>query len=179
MYINPNTEEHATAYAKRLEDEIDRRKKAALAGAGSGAATGGKKAGAAGAIIGALADRTNTRWGKFRPWILWTSIPLGITSLLAFSTPDFSYKGKFIYAVVTYQSIAAIEAICTGVPAFTEEMTAADSIACNDLSKIETPNYAPKEQVKEWQHWLAYCQYHFREMQSGEAVRIMKDYGLM
>ena len=53
-------------------------------------------------IIGALADRTNTRWGKFRPWILWTSIPLGIMSLLAFSTPDFSYKGKFIYAVVTY-----------------------------------------------------------------------------
>ena len=84
-----------------------------------------------------------------------------------------------IYAVVTYQSIAAIEAICTGVPAFTEEMTAADSIACNDLSKIETPNYAPEDQVKEWQHWLAYCQYHFKEMQSGEAVRIMKDYGLM
>ena len=48
-------------------------------------------------IIGALADRTNTRWGKFRPWILWTSIPLGIMSLLAFSTPDFRYKGKFIY----------------------------------------------------------------------------------
>ncbi len=53
-------------------------------------------------IIGALADRTNTRWGKFRPWILWTSIPLGMTSLLAFSTPDFSYMGKFIYAIVTY-----------------------------------------------------------------------------
>ena len=84
-----------------------------------------------------------------------------------------------IYALVTYQSIAAIEAICTGVPAFTEELTAADSVACNDLSKIESPNYAPKEQVKEWQHWLAYCQYHFKEMQSGEAVRIMKEYGLM
>ena len=55
MYINPNTEEHATAYAKRLEKEIDRRKKAALAGAGTGAATGGKEFGAAGAIIGALA----------------------------------------------------------------------------------------------------------------------------
>ena len=84
-----------------------------------------------------------------------------------------------IYALVTYQSIAAIEAICTGVPAFTEELTAADSVACNDLSKIESPNYAPTEQVKEWQHWLAYCQYHFKEMQSGEAVRIMKEYGLM
>ena len=53
-------------------------------------------------LIGAIADRTNSRWGKFRPWILWTSIPLGVISLLAFSTPEFSYKGKFIYAVITY-----------------------------------------------------------------------------
>lgn len=53
-------------------------------------------------LIGAIADRTNTVWGKFRPWILWTAIPLGVVSVLAFSTPDFSYKGKVIYAVVTY-----------------------------------------------------------------------------
>ncbi|HLG41608.1 MAG TPA: MFS transporter [Chitinophagaceae bacterium] len=53
-------------------------------------------------IIGALADRTNSKWGKFRPWILWTAVPLGVIALLAFSTPDFSYKGKFIYAAVTY-----------------------------------------------------------------------------
>lgn len=53
-------------------------------------------------LIGALADRTVTRWGKFRPWILYTAIPLGVIALLAFSTPAFSYKGKLIYAVVTY-----------------------------------------------------------------------------
>lgn len=53
-------------------------------------------------IIGALADRTKSKWGKFRPWILWTAIPLGVISLLAFTTPDFSYKGKVIYAVTTY-----------------------------------------------------------------------------
>ncbi len=53
-------------------------------------------------IIGAIADRTSTKWGKFRPWILFTSIPLGIIALLAFSTPNFSYQGKVIYAVVTY-----------------------------------------------------------------------------
>ncbi len=53
-------------------------------------------------IIGALADRTNSRWGKFRPWILFTAIPLGVIALLAFSTPHFAYKGKVIYAVVTY-----------------------------------------------------------------------------
>jgi len=53
-------------------------------------------------IIGAIADRTVSRWGKFRPWILFTAIPLGVIALLAFSTPEFSYKGKVIYAVVTY-----------------------------------------------------------------------------
>jgi glycoside/pentoside/hexuronide:cation symporter, GPH family len=53
-------------------------------------------------IIGVLADRTNSKWGKFRPWILYTAIPLGVMALLAFSTPNFQYKGKLIYAAVTY-----------------------------------------------------------------------------
>ncbi|WP_026704900.1 MFS transporter [Flavobacterium soli] len=53
-------------------------------------------------IVGVLADRTISKWGKFRPWILWTAIPLGVIALLAFTTPDFSYKGKVIYAVITY-----------------------------------------------------------------------------
>jgi Na+/melibiose symporter-like transporter len=53
-------------------------------------------------VIGALADRTNTRWGKFRPWILWTAVPLGALALLAFSTPDLSEQGKITYAIVTY-----------------------------------------------------------------------------
>jgi GPH family glycoside/pentoside/hexuronide:cation symporter len=53
-------------------------------------------------VIGALADRTHKKWGKFRPWILWTSIPLGVIALLAFTTPDFSYQGKVIYAILTY-----------------------------------------------------------------------------
>ncbi|GAF03174.1 MFS transporter [Saccharicrinis fermentans] len=49
-------------------------------------------------IMGAIADRTQTRWGKFRPWILWTSIPFGVMALLAFSTPQFSPGGKIAYA---------------------------------------------------------------------------------
>lgn len=53
-------------------------------------------------VVGAIADRTNSKWGKFRPWILWTAVPLGIVSVLAFSTPHFSYRGKVIYAVITY-----------------------------------------------------------------------------
>lgn len=53
-------------------------------------------------LVGVLADRTNSRWGKFRPWILYTAVPMGVVALLAFSTPNFEYKGKLIYAAVTY-----------------------------------------------------------------------------
>ncbi|MBL7744479.1 MAG: MFS transporter [Chitinophagaceae bacterium] len=53
-------------------------------------------------IMGAIADRTKSKWGKFRPWILWTAVPLGVVSLLAFRTPGFDYQGKVIYAVITY-----------------------------------------------------------------------------
>lgn len=61
-------------------------------------------------IIGVLADRTNSKWGKFRPWILYTAIPLGVVALLAFSTPDFSYKGKLIYAAITYSLLLMLYA---------------------------------------------------------------------
>src|SRR5450432_2690509 len=53
-------------------------------------------------VMGAIADRTNTRWGKFCPWVLWTAIPFGVISLLAFSTPDFSESGKVADAFITY-----------------------------------------------------------------------------
>ncbi len=61
-------------------------------------------------IIGALADRTRSRWGKFRPWIIWTAIPLGVVAIFAFSTPDFDYKGKVIYAIVTYTLLLVLYA---------------------------------------------------------------------
>jgi glycoside/pentoside/hexuronide:cation symporter, GPH family len=53
-------------------------------------------------LVGAIADRTKSKHGKFRPWILWTAVPMGIISLMAFSTPDFSYSGKVVYAIITY-----------------------------------------------------------------------------
>ncbi|WP_172656548.1 glycoside-pentoside-hexuronide (GPH):cation symporter [Catenovulum maritimum] len=52
-------------------------------------------------FIGFLVDRTNTRWGKFRPYILWFCFPLAFFSCLAFTTPDFTELGKFSYALVT------------------------------------------------------------------------------
>jgi glycoside/pentoside/hexuronide:cation symporter, GPH family len=53
-------------------------------------------------IMGAIADRTKTCWGKFRPWILWTAIPFGAIAILAFSTPDFGPNGKVAYAMISY-----------------------------------------------------------------------------
>ena len=41
-------------------------------------------------VMGVICDRTNSKYGKFRPWILWTAIPLGITLSLLFTTPNFS-----------------------------------------------------------------------------------------
>jgi len=59
-------------------------------------------------LMGLIADRTNTRWGKFRPWLLWTAIPFGAFALLAFSTPNLGQQGKVIYALGTYTLLMAI-----------------------------------------------------------------------
>jgi glycoside/pentoside/hexuronide:cation symporter, GPH family len=59
-------------------------------------------------IMGALGDRTDTRWGKFRPWIFFTALPFGIIGFLAFTTPDFGSTGKIIYAYVTYLALMAV-----------------------------------------------------------------------
>ena len=61
-------------------------------------------------VVGILADRTSTRWGKFRPWILWTAIPFGIIALLAFSTPNLDQNQKVLYAWVTYLLLLAVYA---------------------------------------------------------------------
>jgi len=53
-------------------------------------------------IIGVVSDRTNTRWGKFRPYILFGAIPYAVLAILTFTTPDFGEAGKIIYAGATY-----------------------------------------------------------------------------
>jgi GPH family glycoside/pentoside/hexuronide:cation symporter len=53
-------------------------------------------------LMGVVCDRTNSKYGKFRPWILWTSIPLGITLSMLFTTPNLGPTGKVVYAYATY-----------------------------------------------------------------------------
>ncbi len=78
-------------------------------------------------VMGAIADRTNTRWGKFRPYLLWTAVPFGIIGVLTFTTPNLSAGSKIIYAYVTYALLrivytvnnvpyASLTAVITGDP---------------------------------------------------------------
>ncbi len=58
--------------------------------------------------IGALSDRTQTRWGKFRPWVLGTAVPFGVIFWLVYVTPDFGPAGKLVYAYITYSLLMLV-----------------------------------------------------------------------
>jgi GPH family glycoside/pentoside/hexuronide:cation symporter len=53
-------------------------------------------------FIGAMADRTKSKWGRFRPYLLWLCVPLAVVFVLAFTTPNLSPAGKIVWAWVTY-----------------------------------------------------------------------------
>ncbi|MBY5993978.1 glycoside-pentoside-hexuronide (GPH):cation symporter [Ferrimonas balearica] len=59
-------------------------------------------------LMGSITDRTQTRWGKFRPYLLWFALPFGLISVLAFTTPDLSPQGKMVYAFVTYTALMMV-----------------------------------------------------------------------
>ena len=52
-------------------------------------------------MIGTIADRTRTRWGHFRPYLVWMAVPMAVTSVLAFSAPSFGGTARTVYAYVT------------------------------------------------------------------------------
>ncbi len=59
-------------------------------------------------VMGAIADRTTTKWGKFRPYILWGAFPFGIIGVLTFTTPSLGMTGKIIYAYITYSLMMGV-----------------------------------------------------------------------
>ena len=80
---------------------------------------------------------------------------------------------KDCHALVTYQSIAAVESVLYGVPAFTLAPTAADPVCDKDLSLIEDPTQQDMDKIHKWAHHLAYGQFHIDEMKTGAAHRIL------
>lgn len=84
-------------------------------------------------VMGSIIDRTHTRWGKARPWILWSAIPMGVGLVLMFSVPEsLSGNGKLVYACVTYVIMAAV-------------IYTACNLAYNTLLSLAAPN--PKDRV--------------------------------
>ncbi|MGB3616652.1 MAG: MFS transporter [Catalinimonas sp.] len=94
-------------------------------------------------LMGTVADNTNTRWGKFRPYILWFALPYGIAAVLMFTTPDFSDTGKLIYAYVTYGFMMVI---------YTAIM-----IPYNSMVGVITPNPDERTSVSSYKFVFAYA----------------------
>ena len=83
--------------------------------------------------MGSIIDRTHTRWGKARPWILLSAIPMGLGLVLMFSIPQsLPYMGKLVFACVTYVLMAAV-------------IYTACNLSYNTLLALEAPN--PKDRV--------------------------------
>jgi len=66
-------------------------------------------------LIGAAADRTATRFGKFRPWLVWMSIPLGAAAVLTWTTPDLGPDGKLLWAYGSYLAMMVCYT-CVNIP---------------------------------------------------------------
>lgn len=80
-----------------------------------------------------------------------------------------------IYAVVTYQSMAALEAMHYGIPAFTTALSCVDSVANRNLSDIENPNYPAEDKFLNLLHYLSYCQYSLDEINRGVALKMIEE----
>lgn len=81
-----------------------------------------------------------------------------------------------VFALVTFNSIAAIESIFHGIPAFTMTTNAAHAVACQDLSKINEPYYPDKDKLYAWACHLSYGQFHISELKSGKAKELLEKY---
>ena len=93
-------------------------------------------------LMGVIADRTDTKWGKFRPYLLWMALPIGIIGVLTFTTPNLSTSGKIIYAYITSTlMMAAYTAINTPYSA---------------LMGVLTPNSLERTSVASYRFVLAF-----------------------
>ena len=80
------------------------------------------------------------------------------------------------HAVVTYNSVAAVESVLEGVPVFTLAPTAADPVCDKDLALLETPSVFDKDLIYTWACHLAYGQFHIDEFRDGSAYKLLYEY---
>ena len=81
-----------------------------------------------------------------------------------------------VFALVTYNSVAATESVLYGIPAFTlAPCNAASPVSSQDLSQIETPYYPETDKVFKWACHLAYGQFHIKELKDGTAKRMLEE----
>lgn len=87
-------------------------------------------------LIGIMTDRTMTRWGKFRPYLLWTAVPVGLSCFLTFQSPDLGHDGKVAYAAITYFLLALSYSLnnvpyCALITRMTDSAT--EGVACQSV----------------------------------------------
>jgi hypothetical protein len=87
----------------------------------------------------------------------------------------YDHLDQNIFALVTYNSIAATEAVAYGIPSFTLAPNAASYVSSTDLTKIDTPYYPEVDKVVDWCRHLAYGQFNNDELQDGTAWEILND----
>jgi sugar (glycoside-pentoside-hexuronide) transporter len=92
-------------------------------------------------LVAAIADRTTTRWGRYRPWLLWTAIPLAAALVLCFTTPNLSATGKLVWAIVTYNVLMI--------------MYAANNIPYCALSGVMTSDTNERTNLASWRFLCA------------------------
>jgi GPH family glycoside/pentoside/hexuronide:cation symporter len=85
-------------------------------------------------IVGIKADRTKTRWGKYRPYLLWFAIPFAVMGIITFFTPDFGQMGKVVYAYITYSLMMIVYSLINVPYASLLGAMSADPAERNSLS---------------------------------------------
>jgi len=93
-------------------------------------------------VIGTIADRTRTRWGRFRPYLLWMALPFGIISVATFTTPSFGASGKLIYAYVT---LSMMMLVYSGV-----------NVPYSSLMGVISPDSQERTSLSSWRFTFAF-----------------------
>lgn len=93
-------------------------------------------------LIGILSDRTQTRFGKFRPYLIWFAVPMGVSLVLLFTTPDLGDSGKVIYAAIMYLLLSTTYT--------------AVNLPYSALSGVMTADSAERTQLNQYRFFLGF-----------------------